>query len=556
MSADDDFADVLACSHRWCVLHDDCLAAMRAMPSACIDAMVTDPPSGIAFMNAEWDKDKGGRDAWIAWLAEIMREALRVCKPGAHALVWSLPRTSHWTATALEDAGWEIRDRVSHLFASGFPKSHNVSKAIDRLNGDERKFVGMRPIAYPDTPSGGAVGKTRSVSQRASAAAGGIWHESTGVPAPGRAVTAAGSSSSAAWEGWGTALKPAVEDWWLVRKPLGGSIADNVLEHGTGGLNIDACRIGAGGEGSGPREGEASSGRRYAKHGATSFAALPSPRIPDRRWPSHLALSHSPGCVFVGEATERREKKIKMHSAASRGIYGNGLNAAPTVIGEFDTTSDAFDCAPDCPVRMLDEQSGETRNGGQNATSDRTSNGYAGGPLGSNGPPTHFAGDAGGASRFFFVAKPSQAERAFGLEEEEAERVNDGRDTPIDNPYQRGETKRRNKHPTVKSLQLMRWLVRLVTPPGGLVIDPFCGSGSTLVAAIREGVRIVGIEEKLVFADFARARVARWAQVRPELDEGAATQRAKAVARETGATLPLFAPPETPTPTDLAWDEI
>lgn len=162
------------------LINDDCLNALKKLDADSIDSLVTDPPAGISFMNKEWDSDKGGRDGWIAWMTEVMHECHRVLKPGAHGLVWAIPRTSHWTATALENAGFEVRDVVTHLFGSGFPKSLNVEKA------------------------------------------------------------GAGSE----WQGWGTALKPASEHWILVRKPLSEkTVASNVLKHGTGGINIDASRV-------------------------------------------------------------------------------------------------------------------------------------------------------------------------------------------------------------------------------------------------------------------------------------------------------------------------
>jgi hypothetical protein len=158
------------------VLNGDCLDVLRGLADNSVDSIVTDPPAGIAFMGKEWDRDKGGRDAWIAWMRSVAAECLRVIKPGGHAFVWAIPRTSHWTGMAWEDAGWQPRDKCYHIFGSGFPKSHNLS-------GE--------------------------------------------------------------WDGWGTALKPAAEEWWLFRKPLSEStVAANVLKWGTGALNIDGCRVG------------------------------------------------------------------------------------------------------------------------------------------------------------------------------------------------------------------------------------------------------------------------------------------------------------------------
>ncbi|MGL4898614.1 MAG: DNA methyltransferase, partial [Shewanella sp.] len=129
------------------IKHGDCLGELRLLGADSVDALVTDPPAGISFMGKEWDSHKGGRDQWIAWLTEVMRECMRVLKPGAHGLVWAIPRTSHWTATALENAGFEVRDVITHHFGSGFPKSLDISKAIDKAAGAERKNLGIRVYA-------------------------------------------------------------------------------------------------------------------------------------------------------------------------------------------------------------------------------------------------------------------------------------------------------------------------------------------------------------------------------------------------------------------------
>lgn len=249
----------------------DCLDVMLGMDAASIDAIVTDPPAGISFMGRAWDHDRGGRDSWVAWMATIAAEALRVAKPGAHALVWSLPRTSHWTATAWEDAGWEVRDRIGHIFGSGFPKSLDVSKAIDKEAGAERGEEQPHPT---------------------NACKGGKWchcgeADATGRFSPTKHPALTEPAAAAAWTGFGTALKPAVEDWWLLRKPLerGRTVASNVLEHGTGALNIDATRIGmdgGGGNGLGSTFGSATIPR--VKHGDDATNTL-------GRWPAHLTLS-------------------------------------------------------------------------------------------------------------------------------------------------------------------------------------------------------------------------------------------------------------------------
>lgn len=399
---------------RWGVKQGDCLELLRQLPDGCLDALVTDPPAGIGFMGKDWDSDKGGREAWIAWLAEVMREVYRVLKPGAHGLVWALPRTSHWTATALELAGFEVRDRVVHLFGTGFPKSLDPAK--------------------------------------------------NGAPE---------------WKGYGTALKPAAEDWWLVRKPLAGTVAANLLAHGTGALNVDGCRIATAEDlNGGAYSGSARRRDNYAPTDAKAVAALTRLRrgigeyvAPAGRWPAHLVLSHEPECAEGA-------------------------------------------CADGCAVAALDAQSGELRARGNTRPTKRPGSGFLCGAKDAFGPID--GGDSGGASRFFYCAKPSTAERERGLEaaglplKTAAENVDrEPGSAGMNNPRAgAGRTSgRRNHHPTVKSIALMRWLVRLITPPGGLVLDPFCGSGTTGIAAVLEGAGFLGLEREPEYAEIARARI-------------------------------------------------
>lgn len=249
------------------LLLGDSLETLKTLDANSIDAMVTDPPAGISFMGKTWDSHKGGRKEWIAWLCEVMEEALRVMKPGAYGLVWALPRTSHWTGMALEDAGFEVRDCVYHLFGSGFPKSLNVGKAIDKMQGNERAVAPPKQFADGTT-------------QRATARAG-IYSEEKGQ--------AENTVGTGVWEGYGTALKPAVECWWLVRKPLTEStVAKNVLEYGTGALNIDASRI----KGLSDKELNWTPQRQHAENPLQIGGAKPgdeqSMYSPSGRWPSHL----------------------------------------------------------------------------------------------------------------------------------------------------------------------------------------------------------------------------------------------------------------------------
>lgn len=209
------------------IIHGDCLQVMKSMGPDTYTAVCTDPPAGISFMGKAWDHDKGGRKQWIAWMTEVAAECLRVCKPGAHALVWALPRTAHWTATAWEDAGWEVRDVVDFVHGVGFPKALAVDKAIDKKAGAKREVV------------------RKSTSNQMALKPGvstyvGKFQERPEAPY----VTAPATPDAKTWAGYASALKPAHEDWILLRKPLDGTIAENCVKHGCGALAIDGSRVG------------------------------------------------------------------------------------------------------------------------------------------------------------------------------------------------------------------------------------------------------------------------------------------------------------------------
>jgi site-specific DNA-methyltransferase (adenine-specific) len=380
-----------------------------------IDALVCDPPAGISFMGREWDHDYGHRDNWIKAFAEVFALALKTMKPGAHGLVWALPRTSHWTATALEDAGFEIRDIVMHLFGTGFPKSLDVSKAI------KNSYDEMTAAADPDT----------------------------------------------GFEGWGTALKPAAEHWILVRKPLIGTVAANVLAHGTGGLNIDGCRIGFTVE-----TWPSSRGGNTRRSMAGGEMLDPNTgAAPAGRWPAHLTLDEEAAAMLDAQSGYLKD--------GTTGVKAGGF-------------------------------------GKKGASSGVT---YGG--TGYEHEASTYGG-SGGASRFFYVAKASRSEREAGLDDlpaktggEATGRVDgtDGLKSPRAGAGRTGGA--RNHHPTVKSVALMRWLIRLVTPPGGIVLDPFMGSGSTGVAALAEGMKFIGIEKEAEYVEIARRRIAAAAPAAP-----------------------------------------
>jgi len=401
------------------LFNDDCLKIMRTMPDNSVDAIVTDPPAGIGFMGKDWDKNKGGRKQWIAWLSERMVEALRVLKPGGHALVWSLPRTSHWTGFALEDAGFEVRDCVYHLFGTGFPKSLDISKAIDAMHGAEREVVGQYTARK--------LPKTHLIDFNPSS-------ETT------LNATAPATEAAQKWSGWGTALKPAVEQWWLVRKPLSEkTIVNNILKWGTGGLNIDECRVPTD-----DRPGERD--KRGDKHG------------------------------FKGSRDSLRNDYWAMKS---QGRFPANL------------THDGSDCVvAEFPETMRKNSNRINKIQGKAA--------FCWGRQSSEGLVTPDYGDNGLAARFFYCAKASKRDRDDGLDGYEYQ-------TPTG----------RNHHPTVKSTELMRYLCRLITPPGGIILDPFMGSGSTGKAATLEGFDFIGIELDAEYFQIAQQRIEAAAPAAP-----------------------------------------
>ena len=385
-------------------------------------------------MNKAFDHDRGGRMQWIAWLSAIMKEVYRVLKPGAYGLVWSLPRTSYWTGTALDDAGFTIRDCVYHLFGGGFPKSLDISKQLDRMAGVKRE-------TWEIYRNGGGGGRSDHIQQISPNRTSGKGMGSNPATLEARQ-----------WNGWGTALKPAVECWWLVQKPISEqTIAKNVLRWGVGGLNIDKSRIST--EDSLKKGGKRTAGRSFGKGGELGDKGMFDPGRGSTfsqntlgRWPANLLLSHSLFCS--------------------------------------DTT-----CDESCPVKMLDEQTGILKSGsGVKAKKDHS----IGFPSGEEGykfkeDGQYCEGNSGGASRYFktfyYAAKASRRDRSSGGT------IN-------------------NTHPTCKNTQLMCYLINLVCPERGYLLDCFAGSGSTLVAAIECGRQFIGIEQEQEYCDIARARVA------------------------------------------------
>lgn len=386
------------------------------LPDNSVDAVVTDPPYELNFMGRSWDS------SGVAYQPETWSEVLRVLKPGGHLVSFGGTRTYHRMTCAIEDAGFEVRDCLAWLYGSGFPKSLDVSKALDKMVGAEREVVGEAVYAEGHV-------------QRSNGTDLGRMNDDAWTPTDGRLVTTPATPEAQQWQGWGTALKPAHEPIVLARKPLTGTVAQNVLRWGTGALNVDGCRVETAGE---VRAAHRSTGRGVAMQGNA-----------DGSW----SEPYQPG----------------------------DSGAITTTAGRWPPNV----CLSEEAARLLDEQSGERKAGVAVHRNGVESGGY-GGQMGRlpEGTPDLGYGDTGGASRFMYVAKASSAERNRGLVKP-------------------------SSHPTVKPLALMRWLVRLVTPPGGLVLDPFLGSGTTVLAAHHEGFRAIGIEREAEYVEIAKARCAQ-----------------------------------------------
>ena len=466
-----------------CIQHADCFDLLPQLDENSFDSLITDPPAGINFMQKKWDDDKGGRDEWIEWLTGIMKECHRVMKPGAHGFVWAIPRTSHWTATALENAGFEIRDVVTHLFGSGFPKSLNVSKAIDKAAGKEREIIGNKRIALPDSDCWGQPNKNKD--------AGGFGQNTNDYgkdnekwSIKNNPITAPATTEAKQWDGWGTALKPASEHWILVRKPISEkTVAKNVLKWGTGAINIDGCRV----EYQSDNDKKHSGRHGHADKQSTANIFSKKPHMHGEqniqgRFPANLVLSHHEDCE------------------PSPYVYPDG------------TTENQ--CHDGCPIEMLDKQSLDGgMHGAGKARKDTRPKGYSGKglfPMETKGSPR--VGDTGGASRFFYCAKASKSERNAGCEGlPEIKKRSAGGTTSSGKPTMKGRDRfgsiTQNHHPTVKPIKLMRYLIRMITPKNGVVLDPFMGSGTTCIAAEQEQCKYFGIEADENYYKIAEKRI-------------------------------------------------
>jgi DNA modification methylase len=449
-----------------CVIYNgDCADILLSIPENSIDAVVTDPPYGLSFMGKRWDYDVPSVDVWV--------QCLRVLKPGGHLLAFAGTRTQHRMAVRIEDAGFEIRDMIAWVYGSGFPKSMDVSKAIDKSGGTSKEHIDARKrLAAEIRSKREAAGITRAelaewFPQYASVTLNwerlddgfrvpsedayqelvvriGIsddWRDLVRAEDKRRLVSSGGqdrrndgtviglghsgvewaatTEAAKQWEGWGTALKPALEPITMARKPIPGTVADNVQKHGTGAINVDGCRI-------------------EAKDGVPLFG--------NGRREAVTAYANGLGC-------DGRTGEV---STAGRWPANLIHDGSEEVVSQFpETTSGAN------PTRR---------------SSAKFKNAYSQ-FAGQESCEQHRGADSGNASRFFYTAKADSSER------------------------------RGSKHPTVKPLDLMRYLVRLVCPIGSTVLDPFMGSGTTIEAARLENCKSIGIERETQYCSDAIKRI-------------------------------------------------
>ncbi len=518
------------------VYNSDCLEFLKSLPDNSIDSIVTDPPAGIAFMNKDWDKDKGGKKEWMSWMQSVMEECLRVLKPGGHALIWAIPKTSHWTANAVEDAGFEIRNKVYHLFGTGFPKSLDIGKAIDNHLNVQRDTIGTVKGMGKQNPqwNGTEGGRSENFFK------------------PEYEKTANTSQEAKKYSGWGTDLKPASEEWIMARKPLekGLSVAANVLKWGTGGINIDGCRIELqkfgedsrlGGKGTWKTE---NAGR--VLDGTINRIDVGSSVL--GRFPANLILDDSEEIKEEFDKyaiTKSGKVKGKKEAYQSNSMFFNGLTTENNQHGDQGSVARFFYCAKASvddreegldgfegkmldtgiegrfPANLILDDSEEVKAEFDKYGVSKTKRQYKpsmcaedantwGGTFQRNrGERGHT--DEGTVARFFYCAKASVEDREEGLDVFEGKMLDTGREEgSIDgsNPRNRGaQTKRANHHPTVKNTSLMMYLCRLITPIDGIVLDPFSGSGSTGKAAILEGFSFVGCELDPEYVEIANTRI-------------------------------------------------
>lgn len=475
------------------------IEVLKKYPDNYFDSIVTDPPYGLgkepnafkmlkAWLDCGYFEVKGkgfmGKE-WDAFVPQpiFWKEIFRVLKHGGHVVSFFGTRTYDIGVLAMRLAGFEIRDCMQWLYGSGFPKSHNIGVAVDKIQGNERSSEVVKGKVF--------TGSNNNIKGQI-----------------GEYTITKGNSE---WEGWGTALKPANEPIVLARKPLekGLSIAENVLKWGTGGINIDISRIPTSQKDKDIIDAKASKNptsnysekddKIYGKY--KQDVATPSNDL--GRFPTNVLLSHHDECKC----------KIEKH------IY-EYTNEEEIV--------EIWDCHEDCPIKILDEQSGITTSGKSKNKKESYDGESVTNFLRGRSDDSNQHGDTGGASRFFYVAKAGNWERNYGLDGFEEKQTSGGGGgignyandvNSASGKFGSEKAPRKNFHPTVKPIKLMQYLVRLVTPPNGKVLDPFAGSGTTGCACKIDGFEFLGIELFQEHTDIANSRIKAFEEEQVLIDE-------------------------------------
>jgi DNA modification methylase len=470
---------------------------LKELPDNFVDSIITDPPYGISFMNKKWDYDVPSVEFW--------KEVYRVLKPGGHILSFGGTRTYHRMVVNIEDAGFEIRDQIMWVYGSGFPKSLNIGKAVDKIEGK-------------DVPTG----KRFNVSGQEQ---GGL-NQNKELRSDNPNYVKPKYDNE--WEGWGTGLKPANEPICMARKPIEEkTITDNVLKYGTGGINIDGCRVGFTSENdkNNTLNAKYTTDKDNKQSEDWGTKQIGNVSKEEGRFPANFIIECTCDEVISGENNGLKKETFENYG---NGEYGkkDGRKTQPTakkIEGTWYKDTGDIHTNPDCPCRLLDEQSGEGKSVKRKKVSNTISK-----------PNIDFGGgiknidneyeDTGGASRFFYVPKVGKKERNLGLdnfEDKEKDRGNalkcgtcglwilraSGESCKCgdDRVEVKGTTK--NNHPTVKPINLLTYLCRLITPKGGVILDPYMGSGSTGIATLLEGFQFIGMEMDEDYFKIAETRI-------------------------------------------------
>lgn len=471
-------------SYDYKIITGNCLDKLKELEDNSIDAIVTDPPYELGFMGKKWD------NTGVAYNVELWKECLRVLKHGGHLLSFGGTRTYHRMTCAIEDAGFEIRDCVFYCYGSGFPKSQNIAKMIEgkltigsanttafkKLNGERKNITngytkmeyeqGNKPSNYNKNDNGGSVIKPIFTTKEAQY-----------------------------WEGWGTALKPAVEPIVMARKPLKEkTIVENVIKWGVGGINIDESRIGTdqiltcGGRKGGVAYGDWKEKINEYHQG---------------RFPANLIWTHHPDCKCVGTKEVNSNAHYPEMNVTG---YGKNFGGKTEYVAEGERPKseivESWECVAGCPSKEFDKagvsKTKANENYKWNNVNCENANTFRGRgvytPRNDEGTPGRFFKSFSYEQEdldyapFYYCAKASKSERNEGLDGFE-------------------DTERKNFHPTVKPIKLMEYLIKMVTPKGGVVLDPFMGSGTTGCACVKNGYKFIGIEMTEEYIPIAEARI-------------------------------------------------